>query len=150
MSGRFVAIPLSVMDSVAYAKLKWTARALLVELAAQFKGHNNGDLSAAYALFKPRGWTRSTLQTATAELERAGFIVRTRQGGLHQCNLYALTWRAIDNCSGKNFDQGLPIGGAPLHLYAKNPSPKFGPHKPEIQAATDEKIAVSATFPVST
>ena len=132
MSGRFVAIPLTVLDSRAYAELKWTARALLVELAAQFKGRNNGDLSAAPALFRSRGWNRSTLQTATIELERAGFIVRTRQGGLHQCNLYALTWHGIDPCPGKNLDQGLAVGGPALNLFTKMASPKFGLGKPKI------------------
>ena len=120
LTGRFAAIPLTVLDSKAYAALSWQARALLMELAAQFNGQNNGDLAAAHALHKARGWHRSTLQAATEELDRAGFIVRTRHGNRKRCNLYAVTWRAIDPCPGKDLDTGHPIGGAPLKLWEKN------------------------------
>lgn len=125
VSGRFVSIPHSILDSSAYAGLKFSARALLVELTTQYNGRNNGDFSAAHALHKRRGWNRSTLQSATKELKLAGFIVLTRQGGLHQCSLYAITWQPIDSCPGKNFDQGWPIGGPPLNLFAKNSQPKI-------------------------
>lgn len=118
-SGRFALVPLAVLDSPQYAALGWPARALLTELAAQFNGHNNGDLSAAHTLHKARGWTRSTLQAATAELERAGFVLRTRQGGRHVCNLFAVAWQPIDDCPGRNLDHGFPVGGPPLRLWTK-------------------------------
>lgn len=125
-AGTFALIPGAVIDSATYAALSWQARALLLELAAMFRGNddkrrtgNNGDLSAAHALHKERGWHRSTLQAAAVELEDAGFIVRTRQGGRHACNLYALTWRPIDHCDGK-LDSHVRIGGAPLKLWEKS------------------------------
>ncbi|MFT4255638.1 MAG: hypothetical protein QM599_01530 [Pseudoxanthomonas sp.] len=118
-AGKFALVPLAVLDSPAYKALNWAARALLLELAAQYHGHNNGDLCASYAVMKARGWQRSTLQRAVEELEAAGFIVKTRQGGRHVCNLYALTWQAIDPCSGKQLDAGFTVGGPALHLYRK-------------------------------
>lgn len=121
--GRFALVPLAVLDSSAYAALNWTARALLMELAAQYKGYNNGDLTAAYAVHRGRGWARRSLQRATEELEAAGFIVQTRQGGRHFCNLYALTWKAIDDCPGKNLDHGYQVGRSPLRLWQKMQTP---------------------------
>ncbi len=122
-TGTFALVPGSVIDSKAYASLSWSARALLLELAAQFRGNddrrhigNNGDLSAAYGSHVQRGWSRSTLQAATVDLEQAGFIVRTRQGGRNACNLYALTWRPIDACNGK-LDAHIRVGGPPLKLW---------------------------------
>lgn len=118
-SGRFALVPVAVLDSLPYAALSWPARALLVELAAQYSGANNGDLTAAHTIHKARGWPRRTLQRATEELEAAGFIVRTRQGGRNACNLYAVTWQPIDDCPGKRLDHGHAVGGPPLRLWTK-------------------------------
>lgn len=117
-SGNFALVPLSVIDAPAYTALGWPARSLLLELAAQYNGHNNGDLTAAHAVLRRRGWQRSTLQTAVTELEESGFIVRTRQGGRHLCNLYAVTWQAIDPCPGKYLTHGYQ-DGVPLRLWEK-------------------------------
>lgn len=118
-SGRFALVPVAVLDSLPYAALSWPARALLLDVAGQYSGANNGDLTAAHAVLRKRGWQRSTLQAAAAELEAAGFIVRTRQGGRNTCNLYAVTWQPIDDCPGKRLDHGYPVGGPPLRLWTK-------------------------------
>lgn len=118
-SGRFALVPVAVLDSQAYAGLSWPARALLLELAAQYNGANNGDLTAAHAVLKVRGWPRRTLQRATEELETAGFILRTRQGGRHLCNLYGLTWQTLDECPDKFLTHCYPTKGAPLRLWEK-------------------------------
>jgi hypothetical protein len=74
----------------------------LLYLAGQYKGDNNGDLQAAQKLTTKAGWkSRSSLSSALRELERTGFIVKTRQGGRNRCNLYALSWFSIDECKGK-------------------------------------------------
>ena len=125
-SGRFVLVPLCVLDSPTYAGLSYQARALLFEVAGQYAGKNNGDLSAAPAIHASRGWPRNTLQRATIELEAAGFIVRTRQGGRNACNLYAVTWQPIDECHGKNLDHGFPMDGRPLRLWEKSLAPVRG------------------------
>jgi hypothetical protein len=75
---------------------------LLDNLAAQFNGKNNGDLSAAPEITKLYGWTsQGSVHSSLTELLAYGFIELTRQGGRNKCSLYALTWLAIDECGGK-------------------------------------------------
>lgn len=101
-SGGFFQLPHAVMDSPNFGALSGSAVKLLTALGRQYCGTNNGDLSAAWRIMKPHGWrSRDTLQRAQRELLEAGMIEKTRQGGLHKCNLFALTWRAVDDCGGK-------------------------------------------------
>jgi len=118
-TGNFGLVPEAVINSAAYKRLSWPARALLLEVAAQYRGYNNGDLTCAHTIHKVRGWQRSTLQKATQELEGGGFLIRTRQGGRNRCNLYGLTWYALDECPGKGLDHGYPTKGPPLSLWTK-------------------------------
>ncbi len=100
--GRFIAIPAPVLESDEYAQLSPAAVKLMVDLNTQFKGHNNGDLSATWSMMKKRGWKSSaTLFRALTELLEKGWIVKTRQGGRHKPNLFALSYLAIDDCAGK-------------------------------------------------
>lgn len=102
IAGRFVALPAAVLESAAYLGLSAPAVRLLVDLAWQFKGQNNGDLSCAWRTMQPRGWrSRDTLTRALRELLHAGLIEKVRQGGLHQCSLFALTWHRVHDCGGK-------------------------------------------------
>lgn len=101
-SGSFLAIPHAVLNSPNYLALSAHAVKLLFDMAAGFKGGNNGDLCAAWSLMKERGWkSRDTLDKARHQLLYYGLIELTRQGGLHQASLYAMTWWAIDECKGK-------------------------------------------------
>lgn len=100
--GSFVAVPHAVLQDEHYASLSFKARSLLIDLFAQFRGANNGDLSMEWSKMQKKGWkSKGTLYMARDELECKGFIIRTRQGGKHQCNLYGVTWLAIDECKGK-------------------------------------------------
>lgn len=99
---RYVGIPRRVLQTAHYFSLSFKAKTLLLELAYQYNGHNNGDLTCAFTILRERGWkSRSTIDLARRELEAVGYIEQTRQGGKHKCNLYALTWRPIDHCDGK-------------------------------------------------
>lgn len=116
-SGGFLALPHAVMDSPAFRGLSAHALKLLIDLAAQYRGANNGDLSAAWAVMRERGWkSRDTLAKALRELLEAGLIERTREGGRpgkggnRVCALYALTWLAIDDCNGKCTPTRTPSG----------------------------------------
>lgn len=102
-SGAFLALPHSVLNSKAYLGLTVYGKALLVDLAGQFKGDNNGDLCAAWKLMKPRGWrSEETLAKAKRELLASGLIVETRVGARpNKASLYAITWQALDHCDGK-------------------------------------------------
>lgn len=98
----FLRLPNQVHESEQFGKLSGNAVKLLIHIAGQYRGKNNGDLSATWTQLESRGWkSRSTLHRSLKELVEAGFIELTRQGGLHTCSLYAITWEPINECSGK-------------------------------------------------
>lgn len=92
-----------ILNSAEYAKLSPKAVKMLMDIWTQYTGYNNGDLCAPWSLMRPRGWrSKGTMQSAIEELEKTGWLERTRQGGKHQCNLYALSEYNIDECKGKH------------------------------------------------
>jgi len=100
----FAGIPRVVMECPDYINLNGSAVKLLIEMACQFKGGNNGDLCPAWTLMKERGFcSKTTLSKAIKELLQAEMILLTRQGHFikNKASLYALTWAPIDECSGK-------------------------------------------------
>ena len=56
ISGRFIALPVVVMDCPNYQKLTANARSLLLEVARQFNLGNNGRLLISRAYLLKRGW----------------------------------------------------------------------------------------------
>ena len=101
-SGSFLAIPHAVLRSPNFIALSSSGVKLLIDLATEYKGTNNGDLCATWSMMKKRGWkSQDTLNRALRELISRGMIVKTRQGGLNYASLYALSWRRIDECGGK-------------------------------------------------
>ena len=100
--GHFLKLSRTVYGSDNYRKLSARAVKLLIDIAVQYRGSNNGDLQASYSLMKKVGWNSSaTLNRALRELLYFGFIEMTRQGGLGRCSLFAVTWESIDECDGK-------------------------------------------------
>ena len=99
----FAGIPRDVMKHPDYMALKATAKCLLQELAFQYRGSNNGDLTLAKKVLKERGFNSpNSINEAKKQLLEAGMIILTRQGGFNSgCSLYALTWQSIDECKGK-------------------------------------------------
>ena len=55
IGGPFLALPRDVIDHPAFLRLSAYAKALLIDLGAQYKGDNNGDLCCAWKVMKPRG-----------------------------------------------------------------------------------------------
>ena len=107
--GQFVALPHVVLESPSYLNIGSSAKALLIDLAHQYNGRNNGDLTAAFGHMKKRGWrSKQTLAKALRELIAAELVLKTRQGKFQNpnacCDLYALTWQSIDECPGKNLE----------------------------------------------
>lgn len=101
-TGSFTLLSHRVLECEAYPQLSGKGVKLLVDLCTQYRGSNNGDLGMAWKIMRKRGWrSRDTLDRARKELVDNGFITQTRQGGRNQCNLYAVTWLAIDDCNGK-------------------------------------------------
>ncbi len=102
----FAGIPRIVMTHPDYKSLGGNSIRLLLELAYQYRGSNNGDLQACYSLMKDRGFSsKETLSRAIKQLLEKKFIIRTRTGAFlnpgGRCALYALTWQPIDECGGK-------------------------------------------------
>lgn len=82
--------------------LSHKAAHLLDNLAAQYNGSNNGDLSLAPKIMLLYGWkSKGAIEDAKNELLAHGFIEQTRQGGRNKCSLFAISWQAIDECKGK-------------------------------------------------
>lgn len=105
-SGTFAALPHVVMDSEDYRALSGSAHKVLMCLLRQFRGNNNGDLSAPFS--SARKWgigSRTTLARALEELQERRLILCTRVGHFMnpggRCALFAVTWRSIDACGGK-------------------------------------------------
>lgn len=98
----YLGIPHYILRSPEFGGLDPWALKLLIELAGNYNGKNNGDLSAAFSTLSKRGWNSpGTLYGAITRLIGSGWIVRTRQGGRNRCALYAVTWWAIDACEGQ-------------------------------------------------
>ncbi len=140
-SGTYFALPHAVLASPAYRSLPGSAVKLLCDMGGQFRGYNNGDLSAAWRIMQPLGWrSRDTLARARRKLVEAGMIELTRQGGLHCCSLYALTWLAIDECGGK---LEVPATRVPSGLW-RQPMPTNN------QNASTESVSVKPGIRVNT
>jgi len=94
------------MESDDYRNLPPNAIRLLNALIYQYRGKNNGDLTAAFSVMKRWGFkSKETLANAVQALLDADLIRKTREGMFMnpggKCNLYALTWHNIDECQGK-------------------------------------------------
>ena len=98
----FLRLPRDVVDSVEYSDLSAIAVKLMIDLHAQYRGHNNGDFTIAWRYMKDRGWrSKATLYKAIGKLQGLGFVIVTRRGGRRIPTLYGLTYLPIDDCSGK-------------------------------------------------
>ena len=98
----FVAMPHDCLNHDNFIKLSPYALKLLMDIAAQYKGFNNGDFCITWTMMRERGWrSRDTLERSCKELLHYGWIAQTRQGGRNMASLYCITWQPIDDCKGK-------------------------------------------------
>ena len=105
----FAGIPREVMRHPDFLGLNGSATKLLLELAFQFRGFNNGDLTTAFGVLKDRGWnSRATIDRAKKDLLATDLIRETRSGRFEnpggRCALYALTWLPINECPGRQLE----------------------------------------------
>jgi len=122
-SGSFISLPHNIVNSDEFCKLSAISVKLLIDLFSQFKGKNNGDLCCSWTPMKKRGWrSKDTLFRAMSELESKGWIIRTRQGNRNKANLFAVTWRGIDECKGK---LDLAPNPRPLNMWKLDPPPRL-------------------------
>ena len=86
-------IPLRILEMPEFQALKPASKHVLVCLAGQFNGHNNGRLSFTQSDGLRFGITRSgTRCGALKELAGANFIIKTHSGGLRQDIPEATHW----------------------------------------------------------
>ena len=132
-AGGFVAMPWTVLDSPAYARLSHPARSLLMEIARQYVRDNNGRLLASEAYLAKRGWkSNDTITRAKRELIEAGFIHETVKGHRpNKASWYAITWYTLDRLPG--YDVGT-AESFQRGAYRKNASltPSRGVERPVI------------------
>jgi hypothetical protein len=105
-AGGFIALPWQVIDSPAYQSLTPYAKALLIDIARQYTGSNNGALRCGRAYMQPRGWNSMDMLTkAKRELLDSDLIFETVKGCRpNKASWYAMTWQGLDKLDG--FDAG--------------------------------------------
>jgi hypothetical protein len=145
--GTFVLIPHAVIDSEAFRSLSPYGVKLLIDVARQYNGRNNGSLDLGWARMKRCGWvSQDSLAKAKTELavetisrrqlvHGAGLILQTRPFSKGRLSLWAITWLPID--AGIHFT--APTSAPPGHwrnfrlrqnknqsVEAENTSPQGG------------------------
>jgi hypothetical protein len=105
----FAALPLVVLQSPGYRAASHPARALLVDLAMQYRQNNNGKLIACAKYLGPLGWrSNDVIVRARRELIECCLIVETRKGARpNRAGWYALTWYDLDITEGLDIDPKL-------------------------------------------
>lgn len=154
--GGFIALPWTVLDCPAYARLSHPAKALLVEVARQFVRDNNGRMLLSRVYMARRGWkSADTLTNAKRELLDGGFIFQTVMGHRpNKASWYAVTWRALDKLPG--YDVGavecFKRGAYQQNQLLKNASlvPPAGTERPLIvpPAGTERLPTVPPAGPI--
>lgn len=135
-SGRFAGLPHQLMASAKYIGLSVHSKALLYELAYQYNGKNNGDLTLTASILGERGFARATLSRCLNELKECGFVVVTRQGWKQRGKptLLAVTWQGIDDHpSGLEYDDGVKVDPRPLGLW-RNEAIKIQPKTEKVES----------------
>ena len=98
----YITIPNQCLSSENFASLSTIACKLFLDVAAQFKGYNNGDLCVTWSIMKKRGWkSQGTLARAKRELLDKGWLILTRQGGRNRCSLFAFSFVKIGDFGSK-------------------------------------------------
>jgi hypothetical protein len=94
----FVAIPREVLAMTEFQMLPSSAKALMLDLMAQYTGKNNGRLCPAFEVMQRSGWTsKTTLIRAKEALSGATFVVRTRKGHAPRTtDWFGFTWWRLD------------------------------------------------------
>ena len=133
-SDNFANIPRYVIDTPAFMSLRGNSVKLLVLLASQYKGKNNGDLIITHSFYKTFFKSSQTMYAARDELEQKGFIATNAYGGMSYGgykvpSLYALLWLPVDDFYDLTKNQyrytHLAINKEPLLYFIKGNNPKY-------------------------
>lgn len=126
-SGSFAALPHALMQTDDFRELSGTSLKVLLGILGQYRGQNNGDLSASFTMAHKWGIkSKSSLASALEILQEKNLIIKTREGKFMKpggcCALYAITWRSIDECNGKIEISPTRTPPRKLSLERKTPS----------------------------
>jgi len=121
----FLAMPTVVLESPGYRAASHVARALLVDIAMQHNGRNNGRLVACTKYLQPLGWrSNDTVVRARRELLELGLLVETRRGGFpNTAAWYALSWQALDVTDGLDINPKMYRTGGYRRAPTQNALP---------------------------
>jgi hypothetical protein len=116
--GLFLALPHAVTKSKAYRSLGHTARSLLIDVAIQLNGKNNGQLLCSLNHLRDLGWkSADTVQRAKDDLLGSGLLYETAKGhSKGKASWFAVTWLPLPNHRGydagtfESFQQGCYRG----------------------------------------
>ena len=98
----YITIPNRCLVSENFSSLSPKACKLFLDVAAQCRGYNNGDLCITWSLMKKRAWkSQDTLAKAKKELLDKGWLIQTRQGGRNRCSLFAFSFIKIGDFGSK-------------------------------------------------
>jgi hypothetical protein len=141
--GAFAMLPVDVLTSPAVRTLPHVAHRVLVALAAQYTGANNGSLSLTRKSARAFGLSdHHTLYAALRELEVRGLSVQTRPGTRlpPRSALFAITWRGIDEPLSHDWHDVRP-NPIPGHGYSKWNPERGEPHWTTERRATRWRAA---------
>src|SRR5882672_17426 len=95
---RFIAFPTFILATHEYWRLTHAAKSLLLAIAAQYCGHNNGRLVATPKYLSKFGWrSADTIFEGVRQLLQSGLLVQTRIGMRpNRAAWYALSWRPLN------------------------------------------------------
>lgn len=153
--GQFLAIPHVVLESPGWRQAGHTARSLLIDIALQYSGKNNGRLVATLEHLSKRGWNSpAVLGQARKELIACGLLVEVRKGGFPSKSAWhALSWLALDQTDGLDINWRL-YESIHRRAYLK-PQPYSRPTRAALTArpatrdvATDTRTATHAVASV--
>lgn len=133
----------TVIDSAAFADLPHSTVRVLLIIARQWNGINNGWLQATFSYCHKKGiGSEHTLQQAVESLIAHGFIYRTRGHGMidgeNIAARYAITWRPL---CGKKDRSGLFLDGFLLNAFEKW-EPEKNSDLQKVQDSTRKKCSL--------
>jgi hypothetical protein len=143
-------MPHILLQHEAVMNLSPNAHKTLNYLVSQYKGKNNGDLDICETNARSRGLKMSaaSLRRGANELEKAGVIEKTRQGGRNRNSLYALSWKNVDYEPRKH-DYLTNIQPSMRWLRQKSASPVTQLEPSVTQSAVSESFTQKTASPMA-
>ena len=139
---QFVLLPRVVLESPGYRQAGHSARSMLIDIAMQYTGHNNGKLVACAKYVQPLGWnSNATVLHAVRELLASGLLIETRKGARpNKAAWFALSWLDLDQGQGLDIDPKLYRRGD--YMRPAKPVPVGGSTR-TVKATEARKLAAA-------